>query len=106
MHPTVRSLPLLVAIFGAWGCASAPPHSSPAGAEGSTFVGTADELQVIPLQYASAMDIAQVLNSSFVGRDVRIQPYQRTNSLIVVGEPSQVALVKELVSQLDVQAKQ
>ncbi len=80
--------------------------------------GSAKALQVIPLQYAGAEEVAKICNEMLAqsGGAMRrargdataadagsnkILPYARTNSLIVMASPDSLATIRELVAQMD-----
>ena len=71
-------------------------------------VGNAD-FDVIPLQSATAADTVRVINSLFTGQGgaeggaspVRIVADDRSNSIIVSGDPAQRLRVKALIAHLD-----
>jgi type II secretory pathway component GspD/PulD (secretin) len=104
MRLSPRSLPLLLALTIASACASSAPRPEPEAAQGQNGKGH-ENLEVVALKYAVADELAYTLNSSFAGRKVRIQPYTRTNSLVIVGEASEIGPVKLVISQLDVETK-
>jgi general secretion pathway protein D len=89
--------------------------------------GASRDIEVIPLQHASAADMAQQLSTAIKGRDsandrvvarhiaqvgeglgglpadVVIVPAAQANSLVVVGTPVQVGDIKSIVARLDVE---
>ncbi len=89
--------------------------------------GASRDIEVIPLQHASATDLAQQLATAIKGRDsandrvvarhiaqvgdgmgglpteVVIVPAAQANSLVVVGTPVQVGDIKSIVARLDVE---
>ncbi len=89
--------------------------------------GASRDIEVIPLQHASAADMAQQLSAAIKGRDsandrvvarhiaqvgegmgslpadVVIVPAAQANSLVVVGTPVQVSDIKSIVARLDVE---
>ncbi len=73
-----------------------------------------EELVILPLENASATTIAKSINSIFIqkrrkstqkgiaaGR-VKIVPYERTNSLIVLASETNIQKIRELLAKLDV----
>lgn len=89
--------------------------------------GASRDIEVIPLQHASAADMAQQLSTAIKGRDsandrvvarhiaqvgeglgglpadVVIVPAAQANSLVIVGTPVQVGDIKSIVARLDVE---
>jgi general secretion pathway protein D len=88
--------------------------------------GSLDTLEVLPLQYADAQEVSQiitqVLTQGTAGAPVarrraaaaqaggqeasRILPYARTNSLVVMANADDLAVIKGLVARLDQQTTQ
>ncbi|WP_417910312.1 type II secretion system secretin GspD [Candidatus Electronema sp. PJ] len=77
---------------------------------------TGEELEVIPLKYASAETIGKSIGQMFIqtagvrrpgmpgsgpGQNIKIIPYERTNSLIVFAPRPQIEKLKGLLAQLD-----
>ncbi len=70
-----------------------------------------EELVIMPLQYASASNVAKSVGQLFLRvakkdarREViRIIPYERTNSLIVFAPKTYIRKVRDLLKQLDVE---
>ena len=73
-----------------------------------------EELVIIPLQYASVTDVGKSISQLFVqsarkrGRttatNIKIIPYERTNSLIVFAPKAQIKKLRSLLEQLDTEA--
>lgn len=72
-----------------------------------------EEMVVIPLQYASADSVAKALSQLFVKtatrqgqkpETVKIIPYERTNSLIVIADKGNIQKVRDLVAKIDTEA--
>ncbi|MCI5132515.1 MAG: type II secretion system protein GspD, partial [Candidatus Electrothrix sp. EH2] len=76
-----------------------------------------EELEIIPLRYASVTDVGRSVSQLFVqsarrrtrGRSsssstVKIIPYERTNSLIVFAPKAQINKLRSLLQQLDTEA--
>ncbi|MCI5124917.1 MAG: type II secretion system protein GspD, partial [Candidatus Electrothrix sp. AR5] len=73
-----------------------------------------EELVIIPLQYASVTDVGRSISQLFVqsarkrGRttatNIKIIPYERTNSLIVFAPKAQIKKLRSLLEQLDTEA--
>ncbi len=74
-------------------------------------------MEIFPLEYAGAAKIAKSISSLFQKRAapqkggaareaVKIVPYERTNSLIVMGSASEIAKVERLVLLLDTEMRQ
>jgi general secretion pathway protein D len=72
-----------------------------------------EEMVVIPLAYASADSVGKALGQLFVKTAVRqgqrpetvkIIPYERTNSLIVIADRANVQKVRDLVAKIDTEA--
>jgi general secretion pathway protein D len=72
-----------------------------------------EEMVVIPLQYASADNVAKALSQLFVKAaakqgqrqdSIKIIPYERTNSLIVITDKANLQKVKDLVAKIDTEA--
>lgn len=77
---------------------------------------TREEIVVIPLEYANAEKIANILNTVFqktaagqkgaaVPTTIKIVPYERINALIVLAEPLDATRVRNLVATLDTEAE-
>ncbi len=76
-----------------------------------------EEIEVIPLEYANSNKIATLLNTIFqkaasgqkgaaaVSSPVKVVPYERINTLIVLAEPADAARVRKLVEKLDTEAE-
>jgi general secretion pathway protein D len=73
---------------------------------------SSDELEVLPLEFATATTIATTINSIFQRTaspkkgaiskaGVKVVPYDRINSLIVMAGPGDILRVKRLISMLD-----
>lgn len=73
---------------------------------------SSDELEVIPLEHATASTIATTINSIFQraaapkkgsisNAGVKVVPYDRINALIVMAGPGDILRVKRLVAMLD-----
>lgn len=73
---------------------------------------SSDELEVIPLEHATATTIASTINSIFQRAaapkkgaisiaGVKVVPYDRINALIVMAGPGDVLRVKRLIAMLD-----
>ena len=62
------------------------------------------EVESIPLKYAKARDVWGTIQQMFGrgSRDFRYSIDERNNSVLVVGEPEDIALLKSLLSKLDV----
>jgi len=68
-----------------------------------------EELVILPLQHASAANIAKSIGRLFLRpvrkgarpQNVKIIPYERTNSLIVFAPKSQLTKIRKLLAQLD-----
>ncbi|HBI16152.1 MAG TPA: type II secretion system protein GspD [Desulfobulbaceae bacterium] len=74
-----------------------------------------EEMVVIPLVYASADNVAKALGQLFVKTTakqgqrqdtIKIIPYERTNSLIVITDKTNLQKVRELVAKIDTEAPQ
>lgn len=72
-----------------------------------------EEMVVIPLQYASADNVAKALSQLFVKAAakqgqrqdaIKIIPYERTNSLIVITDKANLQKVRDLVAKIDTEA--
>ncbi len=73
-----------------------------------------EELVIIPLKYASVSDVGKSISQLFVqsarkrGRttasNIKIIPYERTNSLIVFAPKTQITKLRNLLEQLDSEA--
>ncbi|MCI5134939.1 MAG: type II secretion system protein GspD, partial [Candidatus Electrothrix sp. AW2] len=73
-----------------------------------------EELVIIPLQYASVSDVGKSISQLFVqsarkrGRtsekNIKIIPYERTNSLIVFAPKAEIRKLRKLLRQLDTEA--
>ncbi len=77
-----------------------PAAAGAASAEmagGETSAGAA----VVPLRYASAEDLAKVLQQ-FVGNGAKVVPAPGSNALVVSGEPGTRATVVELIRSFDI----
>ena len=62
--------------------------------------------QVIPLQYASADELSSTLSALLShDPDVRVMQDRRTNSLLVMAGPEDMAKIEALVHRLDVEVK-
>lgn len=73
---------------------------------------SSDELEVVPLEYATATSIATTINSIFqrtaapkkgaiTTAGVKVVPYDRINALIIMAGPGDVLRVKRLIAMLD-----
>ncbi len=74
-----------------------------------------EEMVVIPLMYASADNVAKALGQLFVKAaakqgqrqdTIKIIPYERTNSLIVITDKTNLQKVRDLVAKIDTEAPQ
>ncbi|MHB8808840.1 MAG: type II secretion system secretin GspD [Desulfobulbaceae bacterium] len=74
-----------------------------------------DEMVLIPLVHASADSVAKALSQLFVKTAakqgqrqdmVKIIPYERTNSLIVIADKGSIQKVRDLVAKIDTEAPQ
>jgi len=77
-------------------CAAARPAEPPADTE--------DAFEVIVLAHAPAVEVAKVLDRALSGRggaEARVVADARTNSLIVMAGPEDLARVKDLIAALD-----
>ncbi|MCI5149089.1 MAG: type II secretion system protein GspD, partial [Candidatus Electrothrix sp. MAN1_4] len=75
-----------------------------------------EELVIIPLQYASVTDVGKSISQLFVqstrrtrrrsstSSNIKIIPYERTNSLIVFAPKAQIEKLRSLLEQLDTEA--
>ncbi len=74
-----------------------------------------EELVIIPLQYASVTDVGKSISQLFVqsrrrtrssssSSNIKIIPYERTNSLIVFAPKAQIEKLRSLLEQLDTKA--
>ncbi|CAK8713255.1 Type II secretion system protein GspD [Candidatus Electrothrix gigas] len=73
-----------------------------------------EELVIIPLQYASVSDVGKSISQLFVqsarksgrtsGKNIKIIPYERTNSLIVFAPKAEIKKLRKLLRQLDTEA--
>lgn len=81
------------------------PETEPAAVQSSTERAS---VEVIPLEYASASQLADTLGELFEtgghgsGREVKILADERTNALLVSAPPSRIAALKDLIALLDV----
>ena len=77
-----------------------------------------EEVGVIPLKFGNAVKISTILNTIFqksagaqtakggVAKSlIKVVPYERINTLVILAEPADVARVKRLVDQLDTEAE-
>ncbi|WPD21531.1 MAG: type II secretion system secretin GspD [Candidatus Electrothrix scaldis] len=78
-----------------------------------------EELVIIPLQYASVTDVGKSFSQLFVqstrrrsrgssgsSSNIKIIPYERTNSLIVFAPKAQIEKLRNLLEELDTEAPQ
>ncbi|MGB5685277.1 MAG: type II secretion system secretin GspD [Candidatus Electrothrix sp.] len=74
-----------------------------------------EELVIIPLQYASVADVGKSISQLFVqssrtrkssssSPNIKIIPYERTNSLIVFAPTAEIKKLRSLLEQLDTEA--
>jgi len=63
------------------------------------LTGSKEQVSVFSLEYASA----QVLSEPRIETDIKILPYSRTNSLIVVANAQDTEIIEGLIMQLDIQ---
>ncbi|NNK95808.1 MAG: type II secretion system secretin GspD [Desulfobacterales bacterium] len=76
-----------------------------------------EEIDVIALEYANAVKVATIINTIFqkaagakqaarvATSTVRVVPYERINTLIVLAEPIDAARVRNLVAKLDTETQ-
>ena len=74
-----------------------------------------EEVVIIPLEHAAADTIAKSLNSIFIRKrrrsikkggtadSVKIVPYERTNSLIVLASATNIEKIRDLLTRLDIE---
>lgn len=73
---------------------------------------SSDEMEVLPLEYATATTLATTINAIFVRANtpqkgassvntIKIVPYDRINAIIVLAGPGDILRVKRLVAMLD-----
>ena len=78
---------------------------------------TIDEMEVIPLEYATASTLATTINAIFNRRaapkkggspvsTITVVPYDRINALILIAGPGDIIRVKRLISMLDTEPEQ
>ncbi len=78
---------------------------------------TSDEMEVVPLAYASASSLATTINAIFNRAAVRkkgssaptgikVVPYDRINALILLAGPGDILRVKRLIAMLDEEPEQ
>src|SRR5437879_5903807 len=60
------------------------------------------EMQVIPAKFVKARELGPVIQQVLFGHPVRVSFDERSNSLIVMANAEDMALVKELIKQIDV----
>ncbi|XOF32917.1 MAG: type II secretion system secretin GspD [Candidatus Electrothrix sp. YB6] len=77
---------------------------------------TGEEMEIIPLRYASAADVGKSISQLFArsarrrtrtrraATEIQVIPYERTNSLIVFAPKTQIDSIRELVQKLDTEA--
>jgi type II secretory pathway component GspD/PulD (secretin) len=94
----MRTLPILLLVLAS--CTSPASKATPEAPK------HAETVQVIPLQYSNAAELANTLNALF-GRnpEVRVLADARTNSLLVAAGAADVAKIEDLVRRLDVEVK-
>lgn len=73
-----------------------------------------EELVILPLQYASVADVGKSVSQLFVqsarrrrsaeAENIKIIPYERTNSLIVFAPAAQIEKLRGILKQLDTEA--
>jgi type II secretory pathway component GspD/PulD (secretin) len=105
MRTPIALLTLSVASLCVAACSTTPPPAEENKPAAEASATKPEDLVVVPLQFAPADEIAHVLSNSVNPHKVRIQPYARTNSLILVGAAADIEAVKQLIAKLDVQAK-
>lgn len=103
MRLVVSSSIVLLALLSA--CSSTrergePGTPAPRAAEAS--LASDHDVEVIPLKYAIAKDVANVVESALRRKETRIVADQRTNSVVVSGSRADIAAIQDLVARLDV----
>lgn len=95
LHRPIAWLMLITLTAPALGQAQLKPESSAAQ----------DTLDVIPLKYTGAAELALVLKETLNRANVRIVPEERSNSLVVSAPVEMLGEVRALVARLDVRPK-
>lgn len=78
---------------------------------------SSDELEVIPLQYATASTLATTINTIFLrasssqkgsapASSIKVVPYDRINAIILLAGPGDTLRVKRLIAMLDTELEQ
>ncbi len=78
---------------------------------------SSDELEVIPLQNATASTMASTINTIFqrsaapkkgaiISTGIKVVPYDRINALILLAGPGDILRVKRLIAMLDTESEQ
>jgi len=73
---------------------------------------TSDEMEVIPLEYATASTLATTINTIFrragtqkkgtaLSNTMKVVPYDRINAIILLASPGDILRVKRLIAMLD-----
>ncbi len=78
--------------------------AAPLGACATPQTSPPEPFEVIVREYAEATEVAKVLGRAFAGPDgpsARVIADERTNSLIILGDPEEIPRVKGLIVVLD-----
>lgn len=96
---------LALSVLGSFvsGCKARSPAQRLAELESAT--SPHGEVEVVALKYAPADEVARVLAHSASDRNVRVEVYARTNSLVLAGGGAAISELKQAIAKLDIQAK-
>lgn len=104
---TRTSIAFLAAACALAGCRAHTHHSAEHAAHARPSADQEFELvEVVALQHAIAHEAAAVLKSTLGKRSLRIEPYARTNSVVLAGDAVSIEHAKRLLAQLDIEVPQ
>jgi len=87
-------------------CAASPETKAPSESRSaSSHAPEGASFEVVPLRYAAAQELANVLTRSLDGIAARVVADPRTNSVIVQAAPEDMTKILELIARLDVEQK-
>jgi type II secretory pathway component GspD/PulD (secretin) len=93
----MRTLPIFLLVLSACSAPAAALKEAPKRVE---------NVQVVPLQYSNADELASTLRSLFARNpEIRILADSRTNSLLIAADAGEIAQIEGLVQRIDVEVK-
>jgi type II secretory pathway component GspD/PulD (secretin) len=93
----MRTLPILLLVLTACSAPATAPKEAPKHTE---------SVQVVPLQYSSAEELAGTLRSLFARNpDIRILADVRTNSLLIAASSDDISQIEMVIHRVDIEVK-